>query len=419
MSFVDEARIKVQAGDGGDGSVAFKREPYKPKGGPEGGDGGDGGSVILRADPSMATLLDLRDHPHIKAARGGHGQGSRRHGKAGDDRVVLVPPGTVVFDEKDVLLADLPAAGHEVVIARGGSGGRGNVRFATAARRAPAFADKGEPGEHRELRLELRLLADVGLVGFPNAGKSTLIARISAARPKIADYPFTTLVPNLGVVRVEDDTFVVADIPGLVEGAHEGKGLGHRFLRHVSRAAVLVYLVDLASTDRDPVNDFEVLRNEVESFDPELARRPALVVASKVDAGRDRLDEVTERIPNVHPLSSVSGEGVDELLRQLHGLVMKAREEAPTPAAYVRHVTRDEPIEVRKENGGWRVTGRRAERAVASTDMSNEEAVARLQRTLISMGVERNLDRAGARAGDEVRIGDISFDYEPEHDGAA
>jgi GTPase len=419
LSFVDEARIKVQAGDGGDGSVAFKREPYKPKGGPEGGDGGDGGSVILRADQSMATLLDLRDHPHIKAGRGGHGQGSRRHGKAGEDRVVLVPPGTVVFDENDVLLADLPSAVHEVAIARGGAGGRGNARFATATRRAPAFADKGEPGERRELRLELRLLADVGLVGFPNAGKSTLIARVSAARPKIADYPFTTLVPNLGVVRVDDDAFVVADIPGLVEGAHEGKGLGHRFLRHVSRAAVLVYLVDLAAMDRDPVSDFEVLRNEVESFDPELAGRPALVVASKVDAGRDRLDEVTARIPNVHPMSSVTGEGVDELLRQLHQLVMRSRADAPAPSAYVRHVTRDEPIEVRKENGGWRVTGKRAERAVASTDMSNEEAVARLQRSLISMGVERNLDRAGARAGDEVRIGDISFDYEPEHDGAA
>ena len=418
MSFVDEARIKVQAGDGGNGSVAFRREPYKPKGGPEGGDGGDGGSVILRADPSIGTLLDLRDNPHIRAARGGHGEGSRRHGAVGDNRVVLVPPGTVVFDEDGVLLADLPVSGHEVVVARGGRGGRGNARFATAARRAPAFADKGEPGERRDLRLELRLLADVGLVGFPNAGKSTLIARISAARPKIADYPFTTLTPNLGVVRVEEDTFVVADIPGLVQGAHEGKGLGHRFLRHVSRAAVLVYLVDLAAIGRDPLSDFDVLRNEVESFDPELARRPSLVIATKVDAGRDRLEEVTERVPSVIPVSAVTGEGLDELLRGLNDLVSKARAESPAPAGYVRHVTKDDPVEVRKEDGAWRVVGRRAERAVMATDMNNEEAVARLQRSLISMGVEKVLDRAGAREGDEVRIGEVSFDYEPENNGA-
>ena len=419
MSFVDEARIKVQAGDGGNGSVAFRREPYNPKGGPDGGDGGDGGSVILRADRSIGTLLDLRDHPHIRAARGGHGEGSRRHGAAGETRVVFVPPGTVVFDEEDVLIADLPGEGHEVVVAQGGRGGRGNVRFATAQRRAPAFADKGELGEGRELRLELRLLADVGLVGFPNAGKSTLISRISAARPKIADYPFTTLVPNLGVVRVDDDTFVVADIPGLVQGAHTGKGLGHRFLRHVSRAAVLVFLIDLAATDRDPVEDFDVLRQEIQSFDPELAERPALVVATKVDAASERFEEVSQRIPSVLPISAVTGEGIDELLRSMKTEVEKSRADASPATGYIRHVTRDEPLEVQKENGAWRVLGRRVERAVRSTDMSNEEAVARLQRSLISMGVEKSLDRAGAKAGDEVRIADITFDYEPEDHGAA
>ncbi|HYN35828.1 MAG TPA: GTPase ObgE, partial [Actinomycetota bacterium] len=357
MSFVDEARIKVQAGDGGNGSVAFRREPYNPKGGPDGGDGGDGGSVTLRADRSIGTLLDVRDHPHIRAERGGHGEGSRRHGKAGENRVVLVPPGTVVFDEDDVLIADLAAEGHEVVVAQGGHGGRGNVRFATAQRRAPAFADNGELGEGRELRLELRLLADVGLVGFPNAGKSTLISRISAARPKIADYPFTTLVPNLGVVRVEDDTFVVADIPGLVQGAHTGKGLGHRFLRHVSRAAVLVFLIDLAATDRDPAEDFDVLRQEIESFDPELASRPALVVATKVDAASDRLDEVSQRVPSALPISAVTGQGIDELLRSMKIEVEKSRADAPPAAGYVRHVTRDDPLQVQKEDGAWRVLG--------------------------------------------------------------
>ena len=414
MSFVDEARIKVAAGDGGNGCLAFHREPYNPKGGPDGGDGGRGGSVILRADSSVGTLLDLKDHPHIKAARGGHGSGSRRHGAEGDDRVVLVPPGTVVFDEDDVLIADLPAAGDSVVIARGGQGGRGNARFASAARRAPAFAEKGEPGERRELRLELRLLADVGLVGFPNAGKSTLISRISAAKPKIADYPFTTLVPNLGVVRVGEDSFVVADIPGLVQGAHTGKGLGHRFLRHISRAAVLVFLIDLAVVDRDPLEDVEVLRAELAAYDSGLAQRPSLVVATKSDVAGDRLRELAGRHPDALPISAVTGEGIDELLRRLQALVAGTRQEAPQRTAYVRHVTRDDPLEVKRENGAWRVLGRRPERAVRTTDMSNEEAVARLQRALITMGVERELARAGARRGDEVRIGDVSFDFEPD-----
>ena len=252
MSFVDEAKVQVLAGGGGDGAASFHSEPYKPKGGPDGGDGGDGGSVIMRAVNSVGTLLDLSDHPHIKATRGGHGLGKRRHGAAGDDRIILVPPGTVVYDEADVLLADLAGPGDEFVAAQGGRGGKGNARFATATRRAPAFSEKGEAGQSRWLRLELRLLADVGLVGFPNAGKSTLIARISAARPKIADYPFTTLVPNLGVVRAGEVSFVVADIPGLVPGAHEGKGLGHRFLRHVGRAALLVFMIDLTAQDRDP-----------------------------------------------------------------------------------------------------------------------------------------------------------------------
>lgn len=416
VSFVDEARIKVAAGAGGDGSVAFRREPYNPKGGPDGGDGGRGGNVVLRADRSIGTLLDLRDHPHIRAPRGGHGSGSRRHGADGEDRIVLVPPGTVVFDEAGVMIADLPVPGHEVVVAHGGRGGRGNVRFATASRRAPAFADKGEPGEERELRLELRLLADVGLVGFPNAGKSTLIARISAARPKIADYPFTTLTPNLGVVRSGDESFVVADIPGLVPGAHTGKGLGHRFLRHVSRAAVLVFLVDLAAIERDPVDDVGVLNAELVAYDPDLARRPNVIVATKVDAMPDKVDDVKKRWPEAIPISAVTGEGIDELLLRLRTEVAKAREALPEPAGYVRHVTRDDPLQVEREDGAWRVRGRRAERAVGATDMNNEEAVARLQRALITMGVERELERAGARDGDEVRIGNVSFDYEPERD---
>jgi GTPase len=416
MALVDEAKIRVLAGAGGNGIVAWHREPYKPKGGPDGGDGGAGGSVILRADNSVGTLLDVRDHPHIKAGRGGHGEGKRRHGAGANDRIVLVPPGTVVYDEEGTLLADLAGPGDEFVAAHGGRGGRGNASFATATRRAPDFAQKGEPGEEAKLRLELRMLADVGLVGFPNAGKSTLVSRISAARPKIADYPFTTLTPNLGVVRSDGDSFVVADIPGLVPGAHEGRGLGHRFLRHISRAAVLVFLIDLAAFDRDPADDLNVLRAELAAYDPELAARPSLVVASKVDAAAGRLDDVLIQVPDALPISAVTGQGIDELVARLVELVSAARSAAPAAVGYVRHVVRDDPIRVARENGAWRVRGRRAERAVATTDLDSDEAVARLQRRLIQMGVEDRLAEAGARSGDEVRIGEAAFEFEPDPD---
>ena len=413
MGFVDEAKVRVIAGSGGNGAVAFHHEPFKPKGGPDGGDGGDGGSVILRADRSVGTLLDVRDHPHLKAPSGGNGSGKRKHGAKAKDRIVLVPPGTVVY-EGDVLVADLAGAGAEFVAARGGRGGRGNTQFATSTRRAPGFSEKGEPGEERSLRLELRLLADVGLVGFPNAGKSTLISRISAAKPKIADYPFTTLVPNLGVVSHGDESFIVADIPGLVPGASEGKGLGLQFLRHVRRAAVLLFLVDLATEERDPAEDVATLRRELEAFDPELAARPALVVASKIDVGADRLPEIEEAIPGILPISAVSGENIDRLVRELATAVKEARAAAPPAVGYVRHIVREDPIEVARENQSWRVTGKRAIRAVETTDMDNEEAVERLQRRLISMGVEKKLEAAGAKRGDEVLIGDVAFDFEPE-----
>lgn len=416
MAFVDEARIKVMAGTGGTGASSFHREPYKPKGGPDGGDGGNGGSVILRADRSVGTLLDLRDNPHVKAEKGGHGAGSRKDGARGKDRIVLLPPGTVVYDEDGTLLADLAGPGAEFVAARGGKGGRGNAGFATPTRRAPAYAEKGEPGEERWLKLELRLLADVGLVGFPNAGKSTLISRVSAAKPKIASYPFTTLVPNLGVVKRGETAFVVADIPGLVEGASEGKGLGDRFLRHVRRAAVLVFVVDLAAEDRDPSTDVEVLRAELEAFDPELAARPSVVVANKIDAVRDVLDLMLDEVPEALPISAVTGEGVDELLDRLTAEVTRAREQQPQAIGYVRHVVREDPLTVAREDRGWRVRGTRVERAVATTEFNNEEAVERLQKRLVAMGVERLLSSAGAMPGDDVRIGTMEFAFEPEED---
>lgn len=414
MRFVDEVKINVRAGDGGNGASAFHHEPFKPKGGPDGGDGGDGGSVIMRADTSVGTLLELRDNPHVKGRRGGHGEGKRKHGARGKDRIILVPPGTVIYDSRGTLIADLAGPGDELVAAQGGRGGRGNVRFATATRRAPTFAEKGEPGENTWLRLELRLLADVGLVGFPNAGKSTLVARISAARPKIAGYPFTTLVPNLGVARLGDDSFVVADIPGLVPGASEGKGLGHRFLRHVRRAALLVFLVDLTAWDRNPLDDVDSLRAELDAFDPELATRPSLVVLSKVDAGRERLSEALARWPDALPISAVTGEGIEELMRRLAGSVDQARDEIDSPVGYVRHIVRDDPLEVRRHNESWLVNSRRVEKAVAVTNMDNEESVERLQKKLIGMGVERELARAGAKRGDDVVIGSVSFTFEPE-----
>jgi GTP-binding protein len=413
MAFVDEATIYVTGGAGGNGSAAFHREPYKPKGGPDGGDGGRGASVILRADGSVGTLLELRDHPHVKAPAGGHGLNKRRHGANGKDRVVRVPPGTVVYED-GVLIADLASPGDEMTAAAGGRGGRGNVAFTTPTRRAPSFAEKGEPGEERKLRLELRLLADVGLVGFPNAGKSTLISRISAAKPKIADYPFTTLVPNLGVVQGGEESFVVADIPGLVPGAHEGKGLGHRFLRHVSRAAILLFLVDPVAQDRDPAGDVAVLAAELEAFDPALATRPRLVVVTKADAAPDRAAEIAAAHPGALTISAVAGTGLEDLLEKVRDLVREARAAAPARVGYVRHVVKESPLEVEREGDAWRVRGRRAERAVATTDMESDEAVDLLQRRLIGMGVERMLAAAGAVRGDEVRIGDTAFDFEPE-----
>jgi GTP-binding protein len=415
MAFVDEARIQVVAGSGGNGASSFHREPYKPKGGPDGGDGGDGGSVILRADPSVGTLLELRDHPHVRAEKGSHGQGGRRHGAKGSDRVMRVPVGTVVLTDDNQMIADLAATGSEFVAARGGRGGRGNARFATSTRRAPTFSERGEPGEERWLRLELQSLADVGIVGFPNAGKSTLIARVSSAKPKIADYPFTTLEPNLGVVRVDDRSFVMADIPGLVPGAHEGKGLGDRFLRHISRAGVFVILVDLAAVDRDPTQDAAILTSELQSFDSELSKRPMIFVANKIDVARDRLEAAKAEIPDVLGISAVTGEGIERLLYRLADEVEKARPLLELKRrSYVRHVSHPEAIKVAREGDGWRVSGSEAERAVAMANLDNDESVSRLQRKLISIGVERALEDAGASSGDEVRIGEVAFEFEPE-----
>lgn len=414
--FVDEAQLNARGGDGGAGAVSFRREAHVPKGGPDGGNGGTGGDVILRADHNAASLLAFRDHPHRKAQSGTHGQGNKRHGADGDDLVVPVPVGTTVRDRDARLLADLVNHGDQIVVAEGGRGGRGNAAFASNRRRAPGFAEQGEYGEERWLQLELRLVADVALVGFPNAGKSTLIASISAAKPKIAGYPFTTLTPNLGVVQFHEHEFVVADVPGLIEGAAEGKGLGHQFLRHVERARVLVVLVDLASFElRSPAEQEAILLAELERYQPSLLERPRLVVGSKADVADPDLAGGFEGLR----ISAVTREGLDAFLGRVATLVGEARETEPEPESYVVHRPVGEGFDVvRDDDGAFLVTGRDAERAVAMADLTNEEAILYVQARLRRMGVERALRRAGARHGDVVRIGGVELEYVPDDLGA-
>ncbi len=405
-AFVDEAQLNVKGGDGGAGSVSFRRESHVPKGGPDGGDGGKGGDIWLEANRNVASLLAFRDHPHRKAASGTHGAGKKRHGHYGDDLVVAVPEGTVVRAQDGELLADLAKHGDRWLAAQGGRGGRGNARFLSNSRRAPSFAEQGEYGEERWLRLELKLMADAALVGFPNAGKSTLISVVSAAKPKIADYPFTTLEPHLGVVRFQDHEFVLADIPGLVEGAASGRGLGHRFLRHVERARVLVLLVDLAPVDgRPPAEQEAVLLDELGRYRPELLERPRLVVGSKADVATEPFDGLS--------ISGVTRAGLDEFLGRLGSLVDDARNAEPAPEPYVVLRPAEQGFSVvRDDDGAWRVKGKVAERAVALADLTNDEAMGYVQQRLRRMGVERALARAGARDGDTVRIGDVELGYE-------
>jgi GTPase len=411
MTFVDEVDVDVRAGRGGNGSAAMRSEPYKPKGGPEGGDGGRGGDVVFRATRNLHDLAWFADHPHLRADPGTPGARARRDGGNGKDLVVPVPDGTVVFDEQG-LVADLVGEGAEAVVARGGRGGRGNTRFAGPKNRVPRTAEAGEEGEERRLHVELRTVADVGLVGLPNAGKSTLLAKLTAATPKIADYPFTTLTPNLGVAEAGDERFVVADIPGLVEGAHEGKGLGHRFLRHITRCRALVIVVDLSS--QDAPSDLETVRAELRAYDPDLAERPSLVVGTKVDLVEDPA-RAADTIRGL-PVSAVTGEGLELLATQLEQLSRQGAAQLPPRAPYVVLRPGRARFTISREAGGWRVVGRNVERWVHETDLDDERALVALQRKLIKEGVERQLAKAGARRGDEIRISDRTFEFLPEVD---
>ena len=415
-SFVDSAQLHAKAGNGGAGCVSFRREAHVAKGGPDGGDGGKGGDVWLEASHNQASLLGFRDHPFRRGTDGQHGTSKRQHGSRGKDVVVSVPLGTMVYGAQGQLLVDLKGPGDRWLAAEGGLGGQGNARFLSNQRRAPAFAEQGEMGEEHWFDLELKLQADVALIGFPNVGKSTLISRVSAARPKIADYPFTTLVPNLGVVRVgarsarpSDATeFVMADIPGLIEGAAEGRGLGHDFLRHVERARVLCVLLDLSEmAPRPPEEQLEVLLGELGRYQADLLTRPRVVVGSKGDVAAYELD-------GVESISAVTGEGLDQLVGTLAGLVTSARNDEADALEHEIVVHRPIPEEITVERDGpsaWTVHGRAARRAVRFQDLTDDQALAEIIHRLRELGVDRLLTRAGVHDGDVVTIGTLSFEW--------
>lgn len=442
-TFTDLCHINVKGGDGGAGCMSFRREAFVPKGGPDGGDGGHGGNVIVEADPQLSSLIDYRYKHHFKAQRGTHGQGARRYGADGDDLVLKVPLGTVVRELDPVTqtpvydIADLTVPGERVVVGPGGVGGRGNIHFVTSVRRAPAFAEKGEPALEHWIELEMKLMADAALVGMPSVGKSSIIARISAARPKIADYPFTTLVPNLGVARsASGQSFVVADVPGLIEGASEGKGLGHQFLRHIERTALILHVVDVTGgyEARDAVEDYRTINEELAAYAADLAERPQIVVANKCD-----LPGTSEAIAELRAaaeaderpffaVSAATGEGLDALVSYTASEVAKLRAaievaDASAPdlssAWEKRRERRDRAINVRREERNvWRVSGTNIERMVVQTDWDNDEAVAYLQHRFERCGLDAALADAGAHSGDEVRILGFAFTYEGTEDAS-
>ncbi|MGR4065107.1 MAG: GTPase ObgE [Vulcanimicrobiaceae bacterium] len=420
MQFIDEATIAIAAGNGGDGIVAWRREKYVDKGGPAGGDGGSGGSIYFEATPELSTLVEFRFKRKFQAESGKAGGTSNKSGKGGEDLVVMVPVGTIVYrrpeGKAEAFIADLARPGERALIAKGGRGGLGNQHFATSVRQAPRIAYNGEPGEAYEVRLELRLLADCGIVGVPNAGKSTLLSVVSAARPKIADYPFTTLEPQLGVVRVSDDeSFVMVDVPGLIEGAHEGTGLGDQFLKHVERTRTIVHLLDGAKPFDEMLADKATIENELRLWNPQLLEKPMLIVVSKLDLpdARESLERMRERFPGALGISSAANEGVRELTYAIWREIKDAPmpEIVKPPPAFIELTPQEAFTIERGRDGTFVIAGARVERLAAVTNFDSDEGLARFERSLAKLGVEKRLRELGAVEGDTVRIGYYEFTY--------
>ena len=419
--FVDQVNVYVKAGDGGNGIAAFRREKFVPKGGPAGGDGGDGGDVIFQVDEGLYTLMDFRYNRHFKANRGENGMGKSKHGKNAEPLIVPVPPGTTVYDgDTGEMIADLTIHGQRAIIAKGGTGGRGNVRFASSRNPAPNLSENGEPGEERNIRVELKVIADVGLVGFPSVGKSTLLSVVSAARPKIADYHFTTLSPNLGVVDTEDGrSFVMADLPGLIEGAHEGVGLGHQFLRHIERTRLIVHLIDMAGLEgRNPFEDYEKINEELSAYDKKLMKKKQIIVANKMDmpnaeenlrAFKNNLDDSV----SVYPISALTKAGLKQLL---YGIA-DALEDIPKSfeveeQVVIRPEKEVAPFEVsRADDGAFLLSGRKIERLFKMADFASDEGTQRFARQMRRLGVDEALREHGAKDGDTVRLLDFEFEF--------
>lgn len=421
--FIDRAKISIKAGDGGDGMSSFHREKYVVKGGPDGGDGARGGNIILVADRNMNTLLDFRYKKKFKAERGGAGEDNNKYGRKAENIIVKVPVGTLVFDdESNDLIADLVEEGQSVVAARGGRGGRGNARFPNSVNRAPTFAEHGEPGEERKLRLELKLLADVGLVGYPSVGKSSIIATVSAARPDIAAYHFTTLTPVLGIVKIDDTTnFVMADIPGLIEGAHEGKGLGYEFLRHIERTRLIVHVLDVSGMEgRDPLEDYRKINAELAAYSDFLAGRPQIVAANKMDLPDAQANfpaiEATLKAQGceVFPVSAATGEGLKALIQRCAELLATMPKDVTpaVPMVVTPTESTDGEFTIRRDDSGaFIVEGKNIERLVAMTRFSDEESLQRFQNILRRSGIDAALRERGIKEGDTVRIREMEFDF--------
>ncbi|MDR2427139.1 MAG: GTPase ObgE [Endomicrobium sp.] len=417
--FIDKANIFLTAGRGGDGCISFRREKYVPLGGPNGGNGGKGGDIYFEADPHKTTLLDLSYRPKFKAEDGHKGQPSDKYGKYGEDLIIKIPLGTLIFKNSE-LFADLKTAGEKVLIVKGGRGGRGNASFKTAKNTAPRIAEKGEPGESVEINLELRLIADIGFVGFPNAGKSTLLSQISAAKPKIADYPFTTLVPNLGVVNYKGKHFVAADIPGIIEGAHEGKGLGLEFLRHIRRTKVLIHLIDVSGFDgRDPYENYKTINNELKKYSKYLAKKHILIVLNKIDLP-DSLRHIKNfkkhlKIKKFLTISAATGEGTEKLLAEIVKMLNKplySNIEEEIEIIPVKKYIYEPEFKIHIEDGVFVVSGKKIETLTEMTKFSEDEALRRYQNILKKMSLEDELEKMGCKQGDLVRIGGLEFVFE-------